>query len=395
LKKAEERRENAIKHERQMDKLARQKIIDEENEMRKKKFENQLQERQAAIDKLKEENKGIKLIEVSARECKPYRFCEDRMYKILDPKYKFIGIYNNGQVRNIKHIQSEIKDQSEVFEFEYDVLTLQNNVFVPGNKKKFYFEKYLQMGGNAINKKIDIPKPEIEPLLPPARTAKTTVLIDGSLDEDLEINHCNDIKRPRVATSAMMTASAEIVGWEKAKKTCARFAAIASERDNKDTFVSYNKFAVLKLHQSSWNLNKYVKNDSKITQINEGTKPDLKSNSTYDTVENVVLYRDGKKMTKKELKERRREMIVHKQKTKKHQPVSIEKRLSFREVVLMILNNKFLKEIKVKQSKFIDDAAIDEFLQTGSLSKKVTGLSKGPRSIAVRIIRSFYLSRMS
>jgi len=392
LKKAEQQREIEIKEQRKLNKINRQKIIDYENKRIAEKFEEDKKERQKEIDKLL--NNDIHLVRVSSEECLPNRAHPDIDYKMLDPKLKFIGYYSNNSRRTIKHVKNPTNTEN-LFKFEYDILsysTIENReaIFVPGNIKTYYFEKNLKLGVNAINQKVKLPEVENPKYLPDAITEKTSQF-GGSLDSDLDIKPWTIIKRPRPITQAMTQANNSIKSCDKDFKELAKQSARVYENINKGKQFTYNKFSVLKVHKAAWNLDKYVKNDDKITMVDCGLKNDVKSDRIYDKVVDVRPFKNGVEMTKRQINLRKNQMKEVKRKHEKLKIVDVEKRISLREMIMNIVNSKILEETKIPDKKLLDSKDIDYYLETGSLSKKVSGLHKSARQVVLRILRSFYL----
>jgi len=395
LKKAEMRKETQIREQRKADKKLRQTAIDVENAQIRKEYEMKLEERNKAIDEEKKRANNVTLVEVLTNECLPRRGAPDRQFKVLEPKYKFIGVYDNGAKRTIKHIKSVVGPTDDLFCVEFDTGEYPKFKdqgwdwdFNPGRVEKFYFEKYLKLGDNAINSRIDIPMPTKPQYIEDAKTEKTSIW-KMSLDSDLD--PIRVIKKAKPDTAEMVEATNAITEWQKAKKTAIKMIAKVYDETNKDTGVNHNRFSVLKLHNSSWNLHKYVKNEKdKISQVPVGLKTDVKSDRIYDTVTEVQWFKKGEPMKKRDIKKRKQEMRDIKAKNKKFKTVNVEKRLTFREVVLMIVNSRLLEEVKISNEKILQDPAIDEFLEKGFLTRKTTGLNKSHRAVATRIIRSFY-----
>jgi len=388
LKKAEIQREEDIKRQRQINKQNRQKIIDLENLEIKNKYQENLAIRQKKLDEVK--NTQAYLIEVSDEECKPNRMHPDQNYKILDPKLKFIGYFSNGSRRTIKPIKNP-ENIDNLFKFDYDILQYAGDFkFKPGSIKTFYFEKELKLGNNAIEQRINIPPVEEPKYLEDAKTEKTSQF-GGSLDSDLEIKPWTTIKRPRPITQAMTKANNSIKSCDKDFKELAKQSARIYDKMNTNLTIKTNKFSVLKVHKAAWNLHKYVKNEDKITMVNCGTKPDIKSDRIYDTITNVKPFKNGKEMTKREINLHKEKIKQVKRKHEKLKVIDVEKRISFREMILNIVNSQILKEKKIPDKKLLDNKDIDYFLETGTLSKKVSGLHKSARQVVLRILRSFYL----
>jgi len=378
LLKAEKLKKDMVLRARQNDKRFRQQAIDEANREIKEKYLKELAIYKDKMQKLMDETKQVLLVEVDSRECMPARYHPDRDYKILDPKLKFKGRFSNGMFRSIKHVTNRVPGE-EYFEYKYDTSLRQDQP-----PETFYFHKYLQLTNQAISTKINLDELKEPEYLPDAVTEKTQYTNNKNIHDhagsSLDLVHD---KVPYPQTELCTLAEQNIKKWQMVKRHKINEIANIELNDNKKSFMSYNKFIPLRNYKADWKVHKLAnyKKDEVLT-YNDNNK--LENKKTKVTLS---------KRQMNNRKEMKRKFINSK--TVPNQLIKYEAKISFINMMTLILNSILYKRMKLKDENQLTEEALVYYVTHGHLTKQLTGLEKGRRLQMQRIISDFFISRYS
>jgi len=368
LHQAEKAKKEMVLLKRKNDKRIRQLAIDEQNNELKQRYLRELEEKKESMQKLMDETRQIILMSVDSSNCKPCRICEDRG-KFLDPKFDFKGRYSNGMFRSIKHVKNPVPGE-EYFEYKFDISLYQNSEPVT-----FYFNKHLTLTNQSVSTKLNLDQFKEPDYLPDAKTEVTERTRNWK--DDIDDDHR---KVPYPQTEECLQSEKDIKKWQIAKQKTIRNLVSKELESNQDSYINYNKFAILNNHKANWKVHKLAnfKKDETLCYNDDGKLTNTMTN---------------KPLTKKQVNDRKlkkREVINSKP---KNAIVKFEAKLRFKSLMVLILNSKLFKEMKLKSENQLTEDVLDQYLINGLLTKSQTGLEKGRRLQMQRIISSFFESR--
>jgi len=389
LKQAEVNKRIDVLRQRQENKIARQKVIDFQNAENIKNYnelvEKKVEEYNNIVNNMTEEEEKRVVDKITYERCLPNRI-DEYTGKFLNERVEITVVYKNGYRRSFKAIKNPSEQEKQEC-YSCDIPAMPEysySTFMHGNfKNPYYFkiqakdivQKKAQASyADAVEKfKKENPEPK---LISNAKTETTgSILLSAS---------CSSLGIPRRSIKKEIPQTAEIKNALQSIKewTVVHGKHKASIRKKfmeniQDEIISHNKYAILQNHHSCVEVHRlanYKRSD--VFKKDEDGVP-------------IMTKRDKikKRLVKKEVRKKDKIDSIKSKQTPITGP-----NISFKNLILMIVNSQLFKEEKIKQEKQFTGEAFDSYLEKGFLTKRDCHLSKKQRDVLKRILDDLFIN---
>jgi len=387
LKMAEENKRNDILKERQERKRERQAVIDQMNEDNIRNYNLKVEELKAKFEKEKESLQEIEdereVDHIDYRDCLPFRIGGDRD-KLLLEKVKITIFYKNGYKRSFNQIKEPTEEEKATCfscsipdKPEYSTNILDGKF----RKDKYYFkisskdvvQKKAQENFETYKKKFEEENP-IPEKIPDAKTEVTHRWVISQSCSSLGVvgRYMKDEPPP---TKQIVSALQEIKKWQvvhgKNKATIRRNIYDVL----KDEKLNHNKYSVLQNHKSCVEVNRLAN-----YKVSDVLKKDDDGRINISKKQETARRQHIKKIRAENRKESN---------LTKLNPIT-GPNVTFKNMILMIINSRLFSEEKIKQEKQFTGESLEAYLEHGFLRKQDCHLNKNVRKTLKRILDDLF-----